>query len=515
MEWISVWLAATFGAAMLAPPAYAEETTDPRTNVEHLAARVDAIDPATFPYANLDRAQALAADVPTGPFDQVVLHHLRVSLQRLGGGDAEGALSRLNGVRKLLEQTPDVPPGLWKVFWETYGIAALRLGEQKNCLGHHGAESCVLPLRGGGVHMEPGPANVARNCFLRCLEEFGDPTVADRWLLNIAAMATATWPDGVPEQWRVPPETFAPETDFPVFADIAPAAGVAASGLSGGSALDDFDGDGDLDLVVSSWGLRDPLRYFRNDGVGEDGTPRFTERSSEAGFDGQWGGLNLIHGDYDNDGDYDLYILRGAWLGQVFGRLPNSLLRNDGHGRFTDVTIEAGLFDEWPTHSAAFGDLDLDGDLDLVVAVETFPGEKPVPARFYRNRGDGTFEDVAEAAGLAFTGLVKGITLGDVDNDGDPDLYASRWGEPNLLLVQTGIGSDGLPHYEDRTAAAGVAEPIRSFPTWFFDYDQDGDEDLFVASFGGFEGDNLEPVARDILGMPSEGERCRLYRNRG
>jgi hypothetical protein len=85
------------------------------------------------------------------------------------------------------------------------------------------------------------------------------------------------------------------------FVDLAPAVGVDRLGRAGGSILDDFDGDGDLDLVTSSWGLDEQIRYFRNEGNG-----RFTDRTKEAGLSGLTGGLNLVQADYDNDGDLDI-----------------------------------------------------------------------------------------------------------------------------------------------------------------------------------------------------------------
>ncbi len=107
--------------------------------------------------------------------------------------------------------------------------------------------------------------------------------------------------------------------------------------MSGGAVADDFDNDGYLDIFVSTWDTRGQIRFFRNN---RDGT--FTERTAEAGLLGLYGGLNMVQADYDNDGDVDLLVLRGAWL-RADGRHPNSLLRNDGEGTFTDVTFDAGL----------------------------------------------------------------------------------------------------------------------------------------------------------------------------
>src|SRR5206468_1112249 len=106
-----------------------------------------------------------------------------------------------------------------------------------------------------------------------------------------------------------------------------------------------FDNDGNLDLMISAMGLRDQLRFFHNNG---DGT--FTERTEEAGLMGEWGGLNMVQADYNNDGFIDVLVLRGAWF-EKQGHHPKSLLRNNGDGTFTDVTEEAGLLSFHPTQT--------------------------------------------------------------------------------------------------------------------------------------------------------------------
>jgi hypothetical protein len=229
-----------------------------------------------------------------------------------------------------------------------------------------------------------------------------------------------------------------------------------------------------------------------------------------AGLEGEVGGLNLCHADYDNDGDADVLVLRGAWLGES-GRQPNSLLRNRGDGTFSDVTDEAGLLSFHPSHTGVWADVDRDGYLDLFVGNEQRHPRHPHPSQLFRNNGDGTFEDVATLAGIADLGFVKGAAWGDYDNDGDPDLYVSRFGQPNLLF-RNDTESLGRISFTDVTAAAGVAEPRFSFPTWFWDYDNDGWLDLWVGSWDGAE---ISAVAADYLALPTDAERPRLYRNNG
>src|SRR5208282_4645923 len=110
-----------------------------------------------------------------------------------------------------------------------------------------------------------------------------------------------------------------------------------------GCILDDFDNDGFIDIVTSSWGLDGGLHYFHNDGDGH-----FSDRTVEAGLAGLMGGENIQQTDYNNDGLVDIWVLRGSWEGKA-GLVPPSLLRNNGDGTFTDVTEEAGLLGNHPS----------------------------------------------------------------------------------------------------------------------------------------------------------------------
>ena len=166
--------------------------------------------------------------------------------------------------------------------------------------------------------------------------------------------------------------------------------------------------------------------------------------------------------------------------------MTNSLLRNNidrGDATFTDVTEAAGLSEPaLPTQAAAWGDIDNDGDLDLYIGNES-RSEDPTsphayPAQLFRNNGNGTFTDVALSAGVANFRYTKGAALGDFDNDGDLDLYVSNVG-PNRLYRNEGDGT-----FVDVAAELGVEEPAgRSFAAWFFDYDNDGWLDLFVSAY--------------------------------
>ncbi|PYV18322.1 MAG: hypothetical protein DMG07_04180, partial [Acidobacteria bacterium] len=269
-------------------------------------------------------------------------------------------------------------------------------------------------------------------------------------------------------------------------------------------------------------------RYFHNNGDGS-----FSDRTREAGLIGITGGLNIVHADYDNDGYPDVLVLRGAWLGEL-GRHPNSLLRNNRDGTFEDVTVRAGLLSFHPTQVAAWGDYDNDGWIDLFIGNEsvTLPGiwnmirirpeelpeVLPRPKRhrceLFHNNGDGTFTNLAKEAGLDLVGFVKGAAWGDYDNDGRLDLYVSFVNERNRLFRNKGPAG-----FEDVTAKAAAAGPVFSFPTWFWDYDNDGWLDIYVADVTADQlrspRKSVASVAADYLGVPREAPIQSLLHNNG
>ncbi|HIN80882.1 MAG TPA: VCBS repeat-containing protein, partial [Planctomycetes bacterium] len=205
--------------------------------------------------------------------------------------------------------------------------------------------------------------------------------------------------------------------------------------------------------------------------------------------------------------------LRGAWLGDA-GHHPNTLLRNDG-ATFTDVTESSGILSFPPTQTADWGDYDRDGDLDLFVGNES-AGSEVHPCELFENQGDGTFVEVADKVGLQHIAYVKGVAWGDIDNDGDLDLYLSTMGSSNALYENLGPASEGeKPRFRDITEGAEVGAPQLSFPTWFWDYDHDGRLDILAGSYGSFEESMLEGVVADYLGQPTADEGIRLYKNLG
>ncbi|UCG37961.1 MAG: CRTAC1 family protein [bacterium] len=254
------------------------------------------------------------------------------------------------------------------------------------------------------------------------------------------------------------------------FTDITDVAGVGDRGHGKGVAFADVDGDGDWDLYVSNKGGENVL--YINDGAGG-----FVAASREAGDRLDDAGLSMgsCFGDIDNDGDPDLYIVKGG----RYEIEANRLLINEG-GRFTDVTDKAGVGSKDFTYSAAFADVDNDGYLDLYLA------NYGVGARntLYRNNGDGTFTDVTEEAGVGDRSWSWSAVFSDVNGDGFQDLYVvnGRYpaGEPNHLYLNKGDGT-----FTDVSRTAGVDDGNWGLGAAFADVDNDGDFDLFVSNYVG------------------------------
>ena len=389
-------------------------------------------------------------------------------------------------------------------------IAFLRLGEQENCLAAHNEDSCVFPLRSRAFHLLPRGSRGAISLLNEQLAVSPDD-LASRWLLNLAHMTVGEYPAKVPAKFLIPPERFVSEASLPQFPDRSQAAGLDTHNLAGGVIIDDFDNDGLYDVVTSAWDLRGQLRFFHNNGEG-----KFVDRTSEAGLVGETCSLNIQQTDYNNDGLLDIWMLRGGGLGKT-GNIPNSLLRNNGNGTFTDVTFEAGLGEAHPTQTSRWFDYDGDGWLDLFIGNESTDPAAPDFCELYHSNRDGTFLECSEGCGIHLMKNVQGVACADYDNDGRPDLYLSINGDRNILFHNEGPADPKEPYgvawkFRDVTSGVGpVGEPVASYGTFFFDYDNDGWEDLFVVGYSLPQG--VADVAADYLGLPNQGTPCRLFHN--
>ena len=441
------------------------------------------------------------------PADEVLVT-LQIAEEQLRAGDNAGSVATLETLLSRRDlQDIEASDRFDRELHLKLAIAYLRLGEQENCLAMHGQKSCIFPITGSGIHhLTRGAEGAIRQLTLLLSKHAEDYEC--QWLLNIAYMQLGKYPQGVPQHWLIQSSLFRSEADIGDFPDVAPQAGLSLTGHSGGAIMEDFDGDGLIDVMVSSSGPLDQIHFFHNNG---DGT--FSDRTKEAGLTGETGGLNIVEGDYNNDGRPDVIVLRGGWWGK-FGCYPMSLLRNNGNGTFDDVTEEAGLMSKHPTQTAAWADYDNDGYLDLFVGHESQNGD-PHPSQLFHNNHDGTFTDIAAETGLQELGFVKGVAWGDFNNDGRPDLYVSVKGGRNKLFRNDGAASEAAESssrwkFTDVTEKAGVAEQRDSFATWFFDYDNDGWPDIFVA---GYSTHSMQDVGAFESGHPFQAETPRLYHN--
>lgn len=276
--------------------------------------------------------------------------------------------------------------------------------------------------------------------------------------------------------------------------------------VGGGGAWLDIEGDGDLDVylvqsgsLVGDKATNPSNQLYRNDG---DGTFVDITESSGAGDRGY--GMGVATGDYDNDGDVDLYVTN-------YG--PNAMFRNNGDGTFTDVTAESATGDAKWGCGAAFVDIDTDGDLDLYIANYIYwkpevereclnafgrrdycmpqAYEAPAMDTLYRNNGEGTFTDISEEAGIQEdSGNGLGVVCGDYNQDGHQDIYVANDGNKNILWINQGDGTfknlallAGCAVDQDGREKAGMGVTT-------LDIDDDGDLDLLVVNLDN-ESDSL------------------------
>ena len=294
------------------------------------------------------------------------------------------------------------------------------------------------------------------------------------------------------------------------FRDVTAASGLESHGAWGqGCAVADVDGDGLLDLYVTNYG---PNALYLNRGGGTTGIVAFEEVAAQAGVDTSLWSTGAAFIDYDRDGDLDLYVanfvhydrvmaaaggrdlLTTTWKGLKVVAGPrglpaagDQLFRNDsaaaGRVTFTDVTKEMGIAAGKPSYGfqPSLGDVDGDGFLDLFVANDSRPNF------LWRNQEGRGFRDVALVTGVAIdrsgnNQACMGVTFEDHDGDGHLDLFVTNFADDfNTLYV-----GDGSDFFFDETAAAGLWEPQTksslAWGTFFFDSDNDGDLDLFVAN---------------------------------
>ncbi|MEX2141874.1 MAG: CRTAC1 family protein [Pirellulales bacterium] len=411
-------------------------------------------------------------------------------------GEAEQAYRVLAEARDLVEtDAPLAQQTLYSVIY-LQGVTALRRGENDNCILCRGESSCILPIAPSAVHTFPKGSRLAIKHFTEYLDRFPDDLEL-RWLLNVAHMTLGEHPQKVDPKYLLSLDRYEKSAaDIGRFRDIGHLVGVNRLNQAGGAIMDDFDNDGLLDIVTTTFDATGSLAFFRN-----TGDAKFENQTEAAGLSDQLGGLNCVQTDYNNDGHLDIFVIRGAWFP---GSLPirPSLLRNDDDGTFTDVTREAGLLDPVNSIAAQWADYDNDGWLDLFICCEQQPN------RLYRNLGNGKFADVARRAGVAGGGsfACKGAAWIDYDNDGFPDLFLNHLSMESARMFRN--NKNGT--FTDITRSLGIDGPVLGFSCWSWDYDNDGWLDIFATCYDR----TLEGVVQGLTGKPHKLQSNRLFRNR-
>ena len=307
------------------------------------------------------------------------------------------------------------------------------------------------------------------------------------------------------------------------FTDVTAASGIRTRGYGMGVATGDIDNDGDVDLYVTGFGRN---QMFRNNG---DGT--FTDVSKRSGTDdpASWG-VSAAFVDFDRDGWLDLFVgnylqyslathiacvgvsgLADYCRPSAYRPQPSRLYRNQGGGRFVDVTIQSGVARQFgPALGVATADFNGDGWIDIFVANDEHENQ------LWINRRDGTFENTALLAGAALgpsgdRRANMGVDAGDFDADGDDDLFVTELiGQGSTLYVNDGSGM-----FEERSTSAGIRQPslpYTGFGTAWIDFDNDGWLDLLVVN--GDVNRNVEAVTLRDDPFPL-GQRNQLFRNVG
>ncbi|MEZ5362237.1 MAG: CRTAC1 family protein [Bryobacterales bacterium] len=299
------------------------------------------------------------------------------------------------------------------------------------------------------------------------------------------------------------------------FQDVAASAGVSFTlqnhptaqkrmieTMAGGMAVFDYNGDGRPDIFFTNGapipsmtksGPKDWNRLYRNDGGW-----KFSDVTAEAGLAGAGYAMGAAAGDFDNDGDVDLFIA---------GVYSNQLFRNDG-GRFTDVAKAAGIASDRWSVAAGWFDYDADGLLDLFVVnyadwtveFDRYCGDrnrnlrvychpkylKPIANRLYRNLGQGKFQDVSAASGIgAFAGRGMSVAFADVDGDGKQDIFVTNDNLPNFFFRNEGQGNFAEEGLLAGVALPGHGKPVASMGADARDYDNDGLPDIIVTALSG------------------------------
>ena len=381
-------------------------------------------------------------------------------------------------------------------------LTLFRIDERKCCYDDFRSNSCIFPIIEKEYLFTTGNIKKANEIWGELLRE--QPwDYRNKWMFNLSNHLIGNETERklrsvFPQKLGNGPTPGDIDTS-----NISNKMNLHCKGLAGGVIVEDFDHNGLQDVFRTSWYFDHNCQLLLQTEPG-----RFSEQTGQFMLDGEVGGLNCVSTDYNNDGYVDILILRGGWL-EGLGLLPNSLLKNVNGKRFENVSFETGLTSAYPSHSAVWADFNNDGWLDLVIGNESRNGA--FPSEFYLNHGGTVFNKQSAALGFSVNAYVKGLSATDYDNDGDVDMFISNFGGNNQLIKNL-LTETGELKFTDVTQAANVTGPKDSFSCMFFDYYNDGHEDLFV---GGYGSSSVSEACRAYLGLTPKTGTSVLYRNLG
>ena len=495
-----------------------DPTEDPRFNGNRKMAKVlDSLNSIADPNTNYFLSGRKAAQMLqeshnyTNPID-IINWETKYCFELLNSGNTDQSIKTLTA---MINKYPGggekalADPNFKKVF-DLLAVAYLRMGENDNCIANHNSASCIVPLKPKAFHKNTKGSLTAIEFYTQILRVY-PKDYQSKWLMNIAYMTLGKYPSEVPKEHFIDFAALDENvTGFVPLENLATELGVDVNRLAGAAIIEDFNNDGYMDIFCTSYGLFDEPNLFMSDTKGG-----YTDETDKAMLTGLTGGLNAKQADFNNDGFVDILVLRGAWLDKG-GEWPNSLLKNNGDGTFSDITYAAGMGNAYPTETAAWADVNNDGLLDVFIANEN-NDQNQFPCELFINNGNETFKNVAQDWGIDGNfGYAKAAVFADFNNDGWQDLYIACLNQDNKLFMNRGKSGNGTIKFENIAAKAGVTKPFRTFPAITFDYNNDGFEDIFCTSF---PTDKLsvvgEEAAMEMMGINSGTERAKLYRNNG
>ena len=427
---------------------------------------------------------------------------------KLGLAKAEMSLGGFDEAINIIEEVlssenfQNLPDTSKVMTYNTAALIYIKAAEVKNCVIPGGSIVCQLPT-------DNNYKQDYTDYSYKAIEVINEWLMIDsenlkaKWLLNIVYMSIGEYPESINKDLliEVPGQNLS--SIHTGFIDVSIDSGIYNVDLAGGVIFDDFNNDGYPDLITSTWDPCSSMKFYLNKGI--NGFKDITENSN---LSTQLGGLNIISTDYNNDGFLDIYVLRGGWLMEE-GEMINSLLKNNGDMTFTDVTQDVNLSDfAYPTQSASWGDYDNDGDLDLFICNESYKGENEniiYPSQLFNNNNN-KFLDVSIQTSISNDRYCKSSDWGDYNNDGLIDLFISNFAGENRLYKNFGNGL-----FKDIAREIGITDPYYSFTSWFWDYDNDGDLDIFSS---GYENGIIKSI-ESFMGKVDSNYSLKLYENNG